>query len=331
MNAYSTGVSWRQRLLAITTGFAFAIGSLTIVMGSELWAPTHWTSQQALTVLMIFGTIAAGHLMADAARARYLLAVAGFAILFVSGTALVVYQSVGRQAETTETVQLSAEATNTALADKGAELKNARRRLADANEMVTKEMTGERCGIRCENWKTRAKEVQAGITQLETEIQSIGPAKPIAPKAEKMAAVAAVFGADEARAKAALMLAEPFFWTLFFEFGSIVSLGYAFRSSGRRAAVPECPTPAKLDVPDIPDSLDKVVKLRPATRLTRKQDVIADMLQRLHSGQQFGSQDELIELYDVPKATLSDWLAELEANGSVKRIADGRKKRLAAA
>lgn len=217
------------RALAIAAGCAFTAGGLTILMGDALLRPQDWTTYHVLTVLTVFGTIAAGHLMADAARARQALAVIGFLMLFLAGTALVVYQSVGRQAELTDTKANTAEARNADIATKRADIATARQRLADADKMVEIETRKGGCGTNCKDWKQRAAEVRSHLKTLETEIAALGAPAPVAPKAEKMAAVAALFGANEAKARAALTLIEPFLWTLFFEIGSIVSLGFAFR------------------------------------------------------------------------------------------------------
>jgi hypothetical protein len=240
----------KGRALAIAAGAAFTAGGLTILLGDVLTKPEAWTSYHALTILTVFGTIAAGHLLVDAWRTCHVLAALGFLVLFMSGTGLVVYQSVGRQAETTDAKALDAEASNMMLASKGADLAKAKSRFDDANRMADSEMRGERCGPRCKDWRQRATEVQALISQIEDEIYTLGPQKPVAPKAEKMAAVAALFGADQQKAKAALMLLEPFLWTLFFEIGSIVSLGFAFRSGP--APIPvikETLTPEKPTIP----------------------------------------------------------------------------------
>lgn len=238
----------KGRILAITAGVAFTAGGLTILLGDVLTKPEAWTSYHALTILTVFGTIAAGHLLVDAWRARHVLAALGFFVLFLSGTGLVVYQSVGRQAETTDAKVLDAEASNLMLAAKGSDLAKAKVRFDEANRMADSEMRGERCGPRCKDWRQRATEVAALIAQIEGEIRALGPQKPVAPKAEKMASVAELFGFDHAKAKAALMLLEPFLWTLFFEIGSIVSLGFAFRSSGIVVNVPANQNP----VPSIP-------------------------------------------------------------------------------
>lgn len=231
----------KGRALALSAGAAFVIGGITILLGDVIANPHEWNQYHALTILTVFGTIAAGHLLVDAWRSRHLLSSLGFLVLFVSGTGLVVYQSVGRQAETSDAKVYDAEAVNALIASKGADLAKAKARLDDANRAADSEMRGERCGPRCKDWRQRATEVQALVSQLEGEIKSLGPQKPVAPKAEKMASVAALFGANHAQAKAALMLLEPFLWTLFFEIGSIVSLGFAFRSSPSFSKVSEAP------------------------------------------------------------------------------------------
>jgi hypothetical protein len=219
----------------MVAGAAFTCGGLVILMGDVLMRPLEWSQYHLLTVLTVFGVIASGHLMATAASARSFIAALGFGVLFLSGTGLVVYQSVGRQAEVSDVRAADAEAVNEAIAAKSADLHKARARFADAERMVEKEMNGERCLSRCKDWKTRATEVRAHIQVLEGEIAALGPRKPVNAKAEKMAEVAALFGWDRGRAQAALTLLEPFLWTLFFEIGSIVSLGYAFRSGPRPA------------------------------------------------------------------------------------------------
>lgn len=223
------------RALAMVAGMAFTVGSLVILMGDVLTRPQMWERYHVLTILTVFGVIASGHLMATAGSAKRLLSALGFGVLFLAGTMLVVYNSVGRQAEVTDAKALSAEATNAAIVAKTADLAKAKQRFDDANAAADREMTGERCGPKCKDWRLRATEVGAHIKALEAEIAALGPQKPVNPKAEKMAAVIALFGGNEVKAKAALSLLEPFLWTLFFEIGSIVSLGFAFRSDKRVA------------------------------------------------------------------------------------------------
>ena len=124
MNSTSTS----SRALAIAAGLAFTGGGLCILLGDDIANPGAWSITHALTVLTVFGTIAAGHLIGEAKRARHWLACLGFLALFLAGTGLVVYSSVGRQAETTDTSTMAIEARNAAIAAKGAELAKARAR-----------------------------------------------------------------------------------------------------------------------------------------------------------------------------------------------------------
>ena len=230
-------LSIRGRFLAGVAGCAFAAGGLTILLGSDLTSPQDWQASQWLTILTVFGTIAAGHLMVDAARARHLFATLGFLVLFLSGTGLVVYSSVGRQVETAGTTTLSVEDNNTKIADKTEDLKAARARRDYADRAADREMTGQRCGQRCKDWKQNSKDITVVILQLEAEIAALGPQKPVNAQAAAMADMAALFGADnKARTVAVLLLIIPFLKTLFFEVGSIVSLGFAFRQ-GKRVLV----------------------------------------------------------------------------------------------
>lgn len=227
--------SLKGRGLAFVAGLAFAIGGLTILLDKELTSPLHWQSGQWLTILTVVGTIAAGHLMADAWRARHPFAALGFFVLFLSGTTLVVYSSVGRQAEQQGTATLSVEDTNAKITEKTADLQSAKARRDYADRAADKEMTGQRCGPRCREWKQNSKDISVVIAQLEREIAQLGPQKPINAQATAMAEIALLFHAPGSKDQmiAALVLLIPFAKTLFFEIGSIVAFGFAFRQSKR--------------------------------------------------------------------------------------------------
>ena len=239
-------LSFHGRLLAAVAGCAFAAGGLTILLGKDLLHPYDWAAGQWITILTVFGTIAAGHLLHDAYRGRHLFACVGFLALFVSGTVLVVCQSVGRQAETFEASTMSAEATNKAIADKTSDLEQARARKAYADAQVQKETGRRGCGRNCLDWQRNAKDVAIVISQLEKEIAALGPMKPVNAQAARMADMAALFGIDRSKALVTYTMLQPLLWCLFFEIGSIVSLGFAFRQGKRPVliAANDCPSVA---------------------------------------------------------------------------------------
>lgn len=224
--------SLKGRALAIIAGLAFTSGALTILLGPALLTPWEWSSYHVLTIISVFGTTAAGHLLADAGF-KHPIAGLGFLVLFLGGTALVVANSVGRQAATFEESTLSAEATNAAIADKSEDLKQARARKVYADAQVQRETSRGGCGRSCKDWKTNASDVAIVIGQLERDIAALGPKKPVNAKAERMAEMAALFGVSKAKAQAMFVLLEPLLNCLFFELGSIVSLGFAFRQGKR--------------------------------------------------------------------------------------------------
>jgi hypothetical protein len=222
-------ITQNGRLLAIAAGAAFVYGELRIILGDHLTDPGQWNTYVQLTVLMVFGVIAAGHLMGDALKAKHWAAALGFLVLFLSGTGLVVLNSVGRQAETSMlTVSQADDAAERRVAVK-ASLARAEAMLTEAQADLARECKTGR-GKRCDGITATIGVYEAAVKGHKADLERLGPPKPVNAKAAEGAKIAALFGADETKAKAALMLAEPFFWTLFFSIGSIVSLGFAFRT-----------------------------------------------------------------------------------------------------
>jgi len=177
---------------------------------------------------MVFGTIAAGHLMRDAAAAKRVAATVGFLVLFLAGTGLVVFNSIGRQAESSMLTESQADDAAERRVAVKASLSRAEAMLAEAQANLARECKTGR-GKRCEGITATIAVYEAAVKGHTADLEKIGAPKPVHAKATQGAKIAALFGADEAKAKAALLLIEPFLWTLFFEWGSIVSLGFAFR------------------------------------------------------------------------------------------------------
>lgn len=225
-----TTITPKGRALAIAAGVAFTYGGLRIILGDELVTnPATWSTPVQLTVLMVFGTIAAGHLMRNAWEATRRGAAFGFLVLFLAGTGLVVFNSVGRQAETSMLTVNQAEAVaERRIIIKGA-LDRAQAMLDQAQANLARECKSGR-GTKCKGIEATIGVYEAAVKGHMADLERLGPPKPVNAKATQGAKIAAVFGADEAKVKAALLLIEPFLWCLFFEWGSIVSLGFGLRA-----------------------------------------------------------------------------------------------------
>ena len=307
MNSTTTG----GRALAIAAGVAFTAGALYILLEDAV-KNQHWTMAHALTVLTVFGTIASGHLAGKALRHLHLGAAAGFALLFLSGTGLVVYNSVGRQAEASSTSVLSVEDRNQQRFDAKAKLASAEQSLESIRaDIVTECSSGE--GKRCRGTKAATAVYEAAVQGHKSDLEKLGAEEPVAPKAEKMAEILALFGVDKATAKATLMLLEPFLYTLFFEFGSVVSWGYAFR------IVTTVRKPSRPTV-----SIPEIVSKAPA-RINHQEQAVIDAL-ALGPAE---SNDELAQRMGCSKSESSKRVAGL--NGRVIKTRRGREVQISLA
>ena len=88
------------RGLAIAAGVVLATGTLAILFEDVLMHGASSRSSMA-DPRDVAGTMMVGHLADLARRHRHWISLAGFTALFLAGTGLVVYSSVGRQAEKT--------------------------------------------------------------------------------------------------------------------------------------------------------------------------------------------------------------------------------------
>ena len=218
------------RPLAIVAGVACVLTALLILLGPSLFHLAEWTQYHAITVAVVFVTIAFLHLRAEAWRSGHRAVATGFVLLAMIGTVLIVGQSVGRQAENATINALSTADTNGKIAAKQAELLEAQGRLTYAESQIDKEQTGQKCGDRCKKWEKTASDRRIVVKSIEDEISALGPRKPVNARAEKIADLAEVFGAPRAKAIALWTLLEPFALTLLFELGSVISFAYAFPS-----------------------------------------------------------------------------------------------------
>lgn len=318
------------RALAIIAGLVFLSGTLAILFEDVIHGAP-FALKHLLTLTILAGTIMAGHLMAEAMRQwRTWFAAVGFLLVFLSGTALVVYSSVGRQAAATTQVTATAEELN----DRRTQISQSR---VKAQGMLDQALVnyGKQCatgkGERCDGIKATIDVYQAAIKGHDAELKEIGWSRPVNPEAEQFAEIAAVvLGLDataKSKIKAAALLVVPLLITLFLEFGTIQSFGYAFRRVSQRLPAPlRVPAPAQ----PLPVAFEPVARgggEGPAT----KAEALDDLKRLLRRGQTIESQDELVQRWEISKGTCSKWLREWEDAGEIPaRSQNGKCKQLAA-
>ncbi len=289
------------RGLAIAAGVAATGGALAILW-SDAFRSGEWHLEHWLMPLVVGIAISSGHLVSSALKERKLVSALGFVLMFALATVVTVYNSVGRQAAQSDTADMAAEQSNSRIDNTQSGLLEARKRLTDAEKMVAWEIAGRPnkrgqktsktgCGRNCKDWKTRADEVRSHITVLETKLSSLGTKLPVAPKAERAANVAALFGFEQDRVKNVIRLIEPFLFALLFEISAIVAFGYGFAPSSKRKS-----TKARSHQP---------VERSPARAPVSKDDHVVDWVHEFRD--RTGRDPQIPELQsafpEVPKTT----------------------------
>ena len=340
------------RCLAGVAGVIFLSGTAVLVFGDVIkGAPL--TEKHYIAAVIISGTMLVGHLAHEAWRNSKYLSSFAFGFLFAVGTALVVLSSAGRQGESLALTQAQAEAVEEARADAKVGLKRAQAMLAQAQTALANECkTGS--GKRCAGIQRTIDVYEAAARGEQAKLDQIGPVMIVAPDEEKIAEVISTIStASKERVKATAVLVKPFLIALFLEFGAIVSFGFAFRGEMRMLDTAKSVEPTELghvsdaelielkryygsdrsdsSGPDRPNSPNRPMKPGLNTRLA-KEEVLQSLLTQLALGERFGSQDDMRELFGIPKSTLSNWLSEWESSGMIPvRRQVGRCKALASA
>lgn len=329
--------SLKWRVPAIAGSALFVYGGLRLILGDALMRPHEWTDYQIQAILLVTVTVFAGHLAKTAQQKKAYLSCIGFAIAFCMGTWLSARQSLNRQIETTVIVQNSAEETNKKLAEKGAELIDAKTRLKYAEDRFEQESTGQKCLDRCQHWKRTADERRTFVKSIEAEIKELGPSKPVNAGAQYFGDIAEALGFKREAAISLDALLTPLLWYFLYELGSITSLGFAlshgpakpdkkedrpveedpsddvavqgyFNGGGGRTdkapEKPRAPYPGQSGMPN------------PNPVLSRE-EAFADIAKRVTDGQTIPSDKILGWDWNRPKQTVSDWMSEWRRIGAI--------------
>jgi len=308
------------RALAISAGIAATGGALAILLADPI-TTGNWRLDHGLLPVIVGVTIAAGHLVGSALKSRKILSAFGFAAIFMLGTVLTVYSSVGSQRAATGDKVLSVEAHNKAFMEKQAELVTSRNRLSVAESMVDRETANKRCAQSCNDWKVRTTEVRSHIAIIEAQLARMGGEKIARPKAQAFAEMMAVFGFDRAKIEHAASVLESYAYSLLLELTAITAFGYG--CAPRRLPMPIQPETSAMPVPRRTMTVPTLRIVHP----TQKEAALKDLQGLLAAGQVIPSQDWLTARWNLQsKGTTSKWLADWETSGLVSRASIGRFK-----
>lgn len=218
------------RAVALVAGGISALGGLGILLEDVVTGSAQFELKHGIVVGIVALAILAGHSVTAAWRARSVFGVIGFTVVFLAATGLVVVKSTGRQAEHTFQSQAEADFAAEERARIKPLLAKAEAMLSETLEKIQADcVNGKRSKGHCDGLRTTQHVYAAAVTGHKADLARLGPPKRAAPDAENFAEIAAVFGWDKAKVKAATILLVPFMTTALFEFGAIVGFFFAFR------------------------------------------------------------------------------------------------------
>lgn len=336
-----------SRLVALIAGVICVCCAGAILFEDVVMHNAPIQLQHLLTAGILSIALLAGHLRGEAWREKRRWPAAGFFLLFIAATALVVYQSTGKQAEHTFASQAEADfaAEERARIKPLLEIEQDRKRKTQ-DKLQADCVDGRKSKGHCDGLRTTLSVYTMAVKGYEAELAKYGIQKPVAPEAESFANIAAVFGADKAKVKAGAILVVPFIRTILFELGGIWCLGFAFRPLPRTVSKPETLATVAERTPLSPaeqsdfggNDIDAARQLgiggKPGAgnwgndgnsgnggtskprnggngggRQTYSREMaLLDLTRRLASGETVAAQDELAAAWGVDKSTVSKWL-----------------------
>lgn len=343
------------RGLALVAGLVASAGALAILLQDAI--RTHvWTLEHGLIPALMIVQIFTSHLIGSALSSRRWLSAAGFLVVALAATWGVLYTSVIKQSQVTAEVSAVADDVNARRADLMKRLAANQDMLDGARAKFAAECASGK-GTKCDGVAVTVGVYEDAVSGNTAALAALGPARPVAVKADKMAElIAALTGRDKANAKSVLVLIEPFTYAVIFEGAALVCFGFAFARNSKpnhrvethAATLGTCTEPSAQDSAQTSFGLNcsgpnggtrvapngspkgpKGSPRGPNGSTFNRSEVLADLLTRRATGRTFRSQEDGARHYGVSPSRFSEWLKEWEAEGSLTRQMKGRCKSMA--
>lgn len=261
-------------LLAL--GGVFAVGTTYVVL-DDVRQGAAFTTDHVMTVLVIIGTLAAGHCFWPAVRETRLMSALGLALVFLGGTYFCVSGSAGRSAKVSVHAEAEANKVTDAYTATAADLKDARlERTKRSGEFAKQCATGE--GVRCKGLKKALEDTDDQIRLLQVRLDGLKPAEPANAERRYNAELLSLFvKAPVDQIEKAIGLVTPIAKALVLELATIVFLSLALghkvvpRTAPPSTGQKQLPPPREVPVED-----PVIAALRERGSLTNQE--LADVL-----------------------------------------------------
>lgn len=203
---------------------------------------TGFTLDHAMMPVLVGLTVLFGHEAWRAAKDWKAVSFVAFIALAVFGSSIVISETMGRRAESRDAKVNSATKDVNQYASLLANLDRANKLATEAESWVANECkTG--LGPKCRGVTFTRDQRLAYAEKLRKDADAHKAPAPIDSKADRIAALAGLFGASDAAVKKAVHSFEPFVLPLFLELGAIFLFGFGVRTRNVSVSVSESVLP----------------------------------------------------------------------------------------
>lgn len=271
---------------------------------------TGLTLDHAMMPVLVFLTVLFGHEAWRALKEVKLLSALFMTALAIFGSGIIVSETMGRRAETRDAKVAQATKTVDQYATIAADYQRTAKLVSEAEGWVGGECrTGN--GPKCQGNRFVLAQRTASLEKLRGQLETATAPAPIDSKADRVAAVLALFGVSAEMAKKAFQTFDPFTLSLFLELGAVAGFGMGVRT--RKVSIP------------VSESVLPVSEPRALTFERPLTDDEVEQIRKLLEGRSAPvTNDELAALAGVTKSEMSKRVAKAEAAGQVVKFRRGR-------
>lgn len=340
MQTHTTVRSWGALALGL---FFAAVTTRTIL--DDVWHGAPFSISHLNAFAALVAAIAAGHMVIPTLMARRFVLGLGFLALAIAATGYIVVSGGARNAEISGTKNMEITKRNQervvarkAMMDAQAQLDMIQRDYKAKRDTAAAECASGR-GKRCAGKEASAETAMRDVVKAEQaeraargEYLLLGPLETEYAGYKHAAATLEAIGLGTVgRTELKLELGMPFATVLIGEFATLLFIGLGLGHKRRIIAVVERPEP-KEESPPSPSA--EIVPFRPKSpdgRMT-KAEAFEDLMVKIDNGEDVPSQETLVERWNRPKQTVSDWMKEWRGLGLVPEATKvGRCKAILAA
>lgn len=208
-------------------GGTLAVGGAIALLTRDA-LQTGMTLEHGLMPILVGLTVLFGHEAWRALKEAKLISFVAFVVLAIFGSGIIVTETMGRRAETRDAKVSAATKTVDEYAALLANLDRANKLAAEAESWVASECkTG--LGPKCRGVTFTRDQRLAYAEKLRKDAEAHKAPPPVDSKADRVGAVAAVFGLPAKEAVKAFQTFDPFTLALFFELGAIFGFGFGVK------------------------------------------------------------------------------------------------------